>query len=77
MEKNFDSILETVGTASFINWEKFSHSSAEIINTIEELNRKLSVFREYQHKNFIQTSNSFSMQWKNLKVLIYPIWLEL
>lgn len=58
VEKNFDHILETVGTQSFINWEKFSHSSAEVINSIEELNRKLGIFRECQHKIFIQTSKN-------------------
>jgi hypothetical protein len=34
IEKNFDEILKAVGDKSFINWEKFSHSSAEVINSI-------------------------------------------
>lgn len=62
VEKNFDHILEAVGTQSFINWEKFSHSSAEVINSIEELNKKLTIFRECQHRSFIQTSTSALMK---------------
>lgn len=55
MEKNFEHILKVVGTESFVDWQKFSHSSAAVINSIEELNRKLSIFRECQQRNFIQT----------------------
>lgn len=60
VEKNFDSILETVGTESFIDWDKFSSSSSGVINAIDELNKKMIKFREYQHRNFIQTSKPHS-----------------
>jgi uncharacterized protein YlzI (FlbEa/FlbD family) len=45
IESNFDSIQEMVGSNSYVNWEKFSSSSAEVINSIDELNKKVSIFR--------------------------------
>lgn len=56
IEKNYEEILKIVGEKSFIEWDKFSHNSAEIINSIEVLNKKIAVFRESQHRTFIQTS---------------------
>lgn len=54
-----------MGEKSFIEWDKFSHNSAEIINSIEVLNKKITIFRESQHRNFIQTM-------KKLKSLDVP-----
>lgn len=58
IEKNSDKILEKVGKEPFVNWESFSQSSTEVARSIDELNSSLAVFREIQHKSFIQTSNS-------------------
>lgn len=45
IEKNFDHILTSVGNESFVNWEQFTHSSAAVINSIDELNKKMNMFR--------------------------------
>jgi len=45
IEKNFDNLLEIVGTETFVNWDKFSASSSGIINAIDELNKKMIRFR--------------------------------
>ena len=57
LEQNLDQILELVGNNAFINWESFSGNSSDIVASIDDLNRNLAIFREIQHRNFIQASN--------------------
>ena len=56
VEKNYDRIQELVGEESYVNWEDFTKSSSDVVKTIDDLGKNLAVFREAQHKNFIQTS---------------------
>lgn len=56
VEKNFDAILELVGNDSYVSWEGFSQNSSEVVQSIDALNRNMSIYRECQHRNFIQTS---------------------
>ena len=58
IEKNFNSILEKTGTESFVPWEDFTKTSTSIVNSIDSLTKWLGIFREMQHKNFIQTSKN-------------------
>lgn len=58
VEKNTDKILEKIGKDSFVNWDSFTQSSSQVARTIDELTTALAIFREIQHKNFIQTSNN-------------------
>ena len=48
-----------VGNESFIKWDDFTKNSTEVVKTIDEMNRLMAIFREIQHKNFIQTSTQF------------------
>lgn len=59
VEKNTEAILGKVGKESFVNWEQFTLSSADVVRSIDELNTAISIFRDTQHKNFIQTSIFF------------------
>ena len=45
VEKNFDSIIELVGTDAYVNWDQFTKTSSECVKTIDELNRSLAIFR--------------------------------
>ncbi len=65
VEKNFDNILQIVGENPYVDWEKFTKSSSDVVKTIDELSKSLAIFREAQHKNFIQTM-------KKLKSLDLP-----
>lgn len=65
VEKNFDKIQTLVGEESYVNWEEFTKSSTDVVKTIDELGKNISIFREAQHKNFIQTM-------KKLKSLDVP-----
>lgn len=65
MEKNTDAILEKVGKETFVNWDQFSQSSSDVARSIDQLNNSLALFREVQHKSFIQTM-------KKLKSLDLP-----
>ena len=65
VEKNFENILQIVGENAYVNWDKFTKSSSEVVKTIDELSKSLAIFREAQHKNFIQTM-------KKLKSLDLP-----
>ena len=56
VEKNTESILQKIGKESFVNWDNFTLGSADVVRAIDELNASISVFRDSQHKNFIQTS---------------------
>ena len=58
MEQGTDAILEVVGKDSYINWDDFTKNSTDVVKTIDELTRALAIYRESQHKNFIQTSTS-------------------
>lgn len=65
VEKNFDSIIKIVGETAYVDWDKFTKSSSEVVKTIDELSKALTIFREVQHRNFIQTM-------KKLKSLDLP-----
>lgn len=54
-----------VGEESYVNWEDFTKSSSDVVKSIDDLSKNLSIFREAQHKNFIQTM-------KKLKSLDIP-----
>lgn len=56
VESQTEAILEKVGKESFINWDSFSQISVDVARSIDELNNALGIFREVQHKAFIQTS---------------------
>lgn len=63
--KNSENILAKVGTEAFVNWDEFTIDSAEVVKTIDRLNSSIAIFRDSQHKNFIQTM-------KKLKSLDLP-----
>lgn len=76
VEKNTDAILEKVGKDSFINWDLFSQSSTDVARSIDQLNAALGLFREVQHKSFIQTSKSSFILVRKLKSLDIPDLLQ-
>lgn len=59
-----------------MNWDSFSQSSTEVARSIDELNTALAIFREIQHKNFIQTSKNLFIVVRKLKSLDVPDLLQ-
>lgn len=45
VEKNFDNIIKIVGENAYVDWEKFTKSSSEVVKTIDELSKALTIFR--------------------------------
>lgn len=54
LEENFDQILQLVGEDSFVDWDSFTKSSSEATKAIDELTKALTIYREAQHRTFIQ-----------------------
>ena len=61
-----------VGNESYVNWDKFSKSSSDVISSIDHLNKRISTFREGQHRTFIKASTILLILVKNLKNLVLP-----
>jgi len=55
LEKNFDTILELVGSDSYVNWETFTKTSTGVSKQLEELVKTLAIYRDIHQRRFITT----------------------
>lgn len=54
-----------MGENAYVDWEKFTKTSSDVLKTVDELTNALTVFRQAQQRTFIQTM-------KKLKSLDLP-----